>query len=285
MHGPMGESTYTKSANNLVRHIQNNTPIKDSLFEQAQLYFETSDKDKQTCFELQRRIKSIEDLLQAANNKTKSIINKNLEAAQLLLKKEQTRQQKIRTPRYKKVKTLCTLLLSLTEADNWQKTQVYSAKLLGTLQLLSPGEGAKTAHQNQRFKPAYKGVIALRLLDKLLKENKIDIKYINERYQKKLRYPELKSGLTLFQSDVAIPVLIASIFQDVGLMHPKAQKILTGEEGTLDEFRVLDKLERLALLKINHKQTLDFITNGLGMEQYIGNSKKERTDFVRVQEV
>jgi hypothetical protein len=284
MHGPMGESTYTKSANNLVRDIQNNTPTKDSLFEQAQLYFETSDKDKHTCFELQRRIKSIEDSLQAADNKNKSIIKKNIEAAQLLLKNEQTRQQKIRTSRYKKVKTLCTLLLTLTEADNWQKTQVYSAKLLGTLQLLSPGEGAKDAHQNQRFKPAYKGVIALRLLDKLLKEKKIDIQYINERYQKKLRYPELKSGLTLFQSDVAIPVLIAAIFQDVGLMHPKAQKILTGEDGTLDEFRVLDKEERLALLKINHEQTIDFITNGLGMEQYIGNSKQERTDFVRNQE-
>ncbi|AGH45112.1 hypothetical protein C427_3003 [Paraglaciecola psychrophila 170] len=64
------------------------------------------------------------------------------------------------------------MLLALTEADNWQKTQVYSAKLLGTLQLLSPGEGAKVAHQNQRFKPAYKGVIALRLLDKLLIEKK-----------------------------------------------------------------------------------------------------------------
>jgi hypothetical protein len=284
MHGPMGESTYTKSANNLVRDIQNNTAINDSLFEQAQLYFETSDKDKQTCFELQRRIKSIEDSLQAADKKTKTIINKNLDAAKLLLKKERTRQQQICTPRYKKVKTLCTLLLSLTEADNWHKTQVYSAKLLGTLQLLSFGEGAKVAHQNPRFKPAYKGVIALRLLDKLLIEKKIDIQYINERYQNKLRYPEQKSGLTLFQSDVAIPVLIASIFQDVGLMHPKAQKILTGKDGTLDEFRVLDKEERMALLKINHEQSLDFITNGLGMEQYIGNSKQERTDFVRDQE-
>ena len=280
----MGESTYTKSANNLVKDIQNNTVINDSLFEQAQLYFETSDKDKQTCFELQRRIKSIEDSLQAADKKTKIIINKNLDAAQRLLKKERTRQQQICSPRYKKVKTLCTLLLSLTEAYNWHKTQVYSAKLLGTLQLLSLGEDAKVAHQNPRFKPAYKGVIALRLLDKLLKEKKIDIQYINERYQKKLRYPEQKSGLTLFQSDVAIPVLIAAIFQDVGLMHPKAQKILTGEDGTLDEFRVLDKEERLALLKINHEQTLDYITNGLGMEQYIGNSKQERTDFVRDQE-
>ncbi|MFT5924505.1 MAG: hypothetical protein ACI9LE_001504 [Paraglaciecola sp.] len=284
MHGPMGESTYTKSANNLVRHIQSNTPIKDSLFEQAQLYFETSDKDKQTCFELQRRIKIIEDSLQAADKKTKTIVNKNLDTAQLLLKKEQTRQQQICTLRYKKVKDLCTLLLTLTEADNWQKTQVYSAKLLGTLQLLSPGEGAKAARQNQRFKPAYKGVIALRLLDKLLKEKKIDVQYINDRYQKKLRYSEQKLGLTLFQSDVAIPVLIAAIFQDVGLMHPKAQKILTGEDGTLDEFRVLEKEERLALLKINHEQTLDFVTNGLGMEQYIGNSKQERIDFVRDQE-
>jgi hypothetical protein len=279
MHGPMGESTYTKSANSLVKHIQSNSPLKDSLFEMAQLYFETSDKDKQICFELQQEIKNIEFSLQAAAQKDKTIHHKKRDTTELLLRTERVRQQQSRTLRYNKVKQSCALLLALTEADNWQKTQIYSAKLLGTLQLLSPGEGTKVAYQNQRFKPAYKGVIALRLLDKLLKENKIKIQYINERYQENLRYPEQNSELTLFQRDVALPVLIAAIFQDVGLMHPKAQLILTGEDGTLDEFRVLEKEERLALLRINHEQTLDFITHGLGMEQYIGNSKQERIDF------
>jgi len=281
MHGPIGESTFTKAVNSLVKYIQSNTPIKDSLFEQAQLYFETSDKDKQTRIELQRKVKKIKSSLQSADVKKTTNIDKKLDATQLLFKKERTRQQQACSVRSGKVKDLCTKLLVLSEANNWQETQVNSAKFLGTLQLLSPHEGAKLAQQNQRFKPAYKGIIALRLLDKLLEDEKIIHPYINERYQEKLRYPEQEGNLTLFQRDVAIPLLIAAIFQDAGLMHPKAQLILKGEDGTLDEFRVLGKEDRIALLKINHEKTLDFITHGLGMEQYIGYSKQERAAFNR----
>jgi hypothetical protein len=281
MYGPMGESTFTKAVTTLVKYIQSNTPIKDSLFEQAQLYFETSDENKQARLVLQEKINNIENLLQAADNKTKVNMKKKLYAAQLAFKKELSRQQQARTLRITAVIELCTNLLVLCEAGNWQETQVKSAKLLGTLQLLSPGVGAKLARQNQRFKPAYKGVIALRLLDKLLKDEKISNHYINDRYQEELRYPDQEGDLSQFQRDVAIPVLIAALFQDVGLMHPKAQLILKGEDGTLDEFRVLGKEDRLALLKINHKQTLDYISHGLGMRQYIGNSKEERADFER----
>jgi len=279
MYGPMGESTFTKAVTTLVKYIQSNTPIKDSLFEQAQLYFETSDEDKRARLDLQKKIKNIEVSLQVADKKSKVNINKKFYAAQLTFKKELTRQQQTRTLRSGKVIDLCTELLHISEAGNWQETQVKSAKLLGTLQLLSPRAGAKLAQQNHRLKPAYKGVIALRLLDKLLKDEKISNHYINERYQEKLRYPHQEGDLSLFQRDVAIPVLIAALFQDVGLMHPKAQLILKGEDGTLDEFRVLGKEDRLALLKINHEQTLDYISHGLGTRPYIGNSKEERAAF------
>jgi hypothetical protein len=281
MHGPMGESIYTKAVTTLVKLIQSTTPIKDSLFEQAQLYFESSDDDKKTRLTLQHEVKSIENSLSAADEKTKAKMDKQLDAAQQTLKKERARQQEERTLRYQRVMDVCAKLLLLAEADSWQETQVNSAKLLGTLQLLSPGEGAKLAQQNQRLKPAYKGVIALRLLDKLLMEEQINNQYINERYQQKTRYPEIENELTLFQRDVAIPVLIAALFQDIGLLHPRAQLILKGEDGSQDEFRVLGKEDRLALLKINHEQTLDYITHGLGMEQYVGNSKEERAEFER----
>jgi hypothetical protein len=281
MHGPMGESTFTKAVNSLVKNIQSNTPVKDSLFEQAQLYFKMSDKDKQIRLELEGNVKTLKMSLQTSDVKTLTNIDKKIDAAQRIFKKERTRQQQACSVRNQKVKELCTELLVLSEADNWQETQVNSAKVLGTLQLLSPGEGAKLAQKNQKFKPVYKGVIALRLLDKLLLDKKISNHYINKRYQEKMRYSEQQEDLTLFQRDVAIPLLIAAIFQDVGLIHPKAQLILKGEDGTLDEFRVLGKEDRLSLLKINHEKSLDFITHGLGMEQYIGNSKQERATFDR----
>jgi hypothetical protein len=281
MHGPMAESIYTKAVATLVKLIQSDTPIKDSLFEQAQLYFETSDEDKKTRLTLQQEVKIIENALNETDEKSKAKMDKKLDATQQTLKKERARQQQQHALRHQKVIDVCAKLLLLAEADSWQETQVNSAKLLGTLQLLSPGEGAKLALQNQKLKPAYKGVIALRLLDKLLIDEQISNQYIHERYQAKLRYPEQEGELTRFQRDVAIPVLIAAIFQDVGLLHPKAQLLLKGVDGSLDEFRVLEKEDRLALLKINHEQTMDYITHGLGMEQYIGNSKEERAEFER----
>jgi hypothetical protein len=230
MHGPMGESIYTSAVSALVKCIKSSTPIKDSLFEQAQTYFQTSDEDKKLVIDLQRQVNDIESALKTTDEKTKK--DKNFIAAQLAAKKEQTRQQQARTLRLDSVINICTKLLILAEANDWQETQVNSAKLLGTLQLLSPGEGVKLAQQNQRLKPAYKGIIALRLLDKLLIDEQIKHPYINRYYQGKLRYPEKEEELTPFQREVAIPLLIAAIFQDVGLLHPSAQLILKGEDGT-----------------------------------------------------
>ena len=279
MYGPMEESIYTKAVSTLVKYIHSQTPIKDSLFEQAQLYFESSEKDKNTRRSLQQEINLIKESLVKGDEKNKIKQKKKLVATEQTYKKERARQQQQRTLRYQKVADLCCKLLVLSEGESWQDTQTNSAKLLGTLQLLSPGEGAKLAQYHQKLKPAYKGVLALRLLDKLLLEEHISNQYIQQRNQPSQRYPEKEGELTLFQRDVAIPILIAALFQDVGLLHPEAQLLLKGEDGTLDEFRVLDKDIRLQLLKINHEQTLDYITFGLGSDQYVGNSKEEKVSF------
>ncbi|MFT4654432.1 MAG: hypothetical protein ACJA0G_001078 [Kangiellaceae bacterium] len=272
----IGESSYTKSVSNVVRDIRGNTPVKDSLFEQAQLYFEAFDENKNTQTALHKDIENIQSELQAATLKTSEKIANKLKIAKQTLKNEVARQEDERICRLHKVELVCSNLLMLSEAENWQKTQVNSAKLLGTLLLLSPGEGTKLAYQNQRLKPAYKAVIAIRLLDKLLKDEQINNQYINERYQPYLRYSQKERDLTLFQHDVLIPIMSAALFQDVGSLHPSAQLILKGESGKLDEFRILDQEDRQALRKINNEQTLHYITHGLGMQKYVGNSKEER---------
>jgi hypothetical protein len=279
MFGVMEESIYTKAVTTLVKYINSQTPIKESLFEQAQLYFESSEKDKNIRRGLQQEINLIKQSLLKSDGKNKITSQRKLEIIEQTYKKERARQQQERTLRYQKVADVCCKLLVLSEGNSWQETQTYSAKLLGTLQLLSPGEGAKLAQYHQKFKPAYKGVLALRLLDKLLLEEDISNQYINERNQGNRRYPEKEGELTLFQRDVAMPMLIAALFQDVGLLHPEAQLLLKGEDGTSDEFRVLDKDIRLKLIKINHEQTLDYITFGLGSDQYVGDSKEDKVSF------
>jgi len=281
MHGPMGESSYTKSVSNLVRDVESSTTLQDSIFEQAKLYFENSDKadGNDLYFEQQKQIRALEESWQSADAKNRVAIAKNLSVALRTLKKDFASEEDKRIQRLHKVLAVCSQLLVLSEAENWQKTQVNSAKLLGTLQLLSPGEGVNRPIQNQRLKPIYRGVLAIRLLDKLLNDGQINTQYIKDRYQADSRYPEKIGALTLFQREVAIPIIMSSLFQDIGSLHPKAQLILKGEDGTLDEFRLLEKEERQSLLRINHEQTLNFITFGLGVDSYVGNSKEERSEF------
>lgn len=279
MHGGVGESLYTKAVSNLVRIIQSNTSVKDSLFEQAQLYFANDSEEHKGYLELQKGIKTIEESIRAAGNRNTAALEHKLNVAKISLKKHYAAQDDARVLRVQKVTEVCSSLLGLCEGENWEKTQINSAKLLGTLQLLSPGEGAKLPYQNQKLKPAYKAVIALRLLDKLLVDEQISNQYINKRFKTDSRYPEHEGDLTGFQYDVAMPVVIAALFQDVGSLHPDAQQILKGKDGDLDEFRLLSKDERLQLLKINHEQTLHYIAYGLGIHRYVGNDKTQRTAF------
>ncbi|MGJ8674399.1 MAG: hypothetical protein ACSHWP_00495 [Pseudoalteromonas sp.] len=281
----MGESSYTKSVSNLVRDVESSTTLQDSIFEQAKLYFESSDKadGNNLYFEQQKQIRSLEESLQSADAKNRATIAKKLSVALRTLKKDYASEEDKRIQRLHKVLAVVSQLLVLSEAENWQKTQVNSAKLLGTLQLLSPGEGPNRPILNQRLKPIYRGVLAIRLLDKLLNDGQISTQYIKDRYQADRRYPENVGNLTLFQREVAIPVLMSALFQDIGTLHPKAQLILKGKDGKLDQFRLLDKEDRMSLLKINHEQSLNFITFGLGVDRYVGNSKEERNEFEKTE--
>lgn len=285
MHGPMGESSYTKSVSNLVKAVESSTTLQDSIFEQAKLYFEGCDHadGSDLYFEQQKQIRSLEESLIAADATNKAAVAKKLSLALRTLKKDYASEEDKRIQRLRKVLDVCSQLLVLCEAENWQKTQVNSAKLLGTLQLLSPGECPNRPILNQRLKPIYRGVLAIRLLDKLLNDGQISTQYIKDRYQADRRYPEKVGDLTLFQREVVIPVIMSALFQDIGTLHPKAQLILKGKDGTLDEFRLLDKEDRMSLLKINHEQSLNFITFGLGVDRYVGNSKEERNEFEKTE--
>lgn len=279
MHGIVGQSKFTKSIADLVSLIDGKSPLKDSLFEQASEYFESGDKDKVKLSALTAKFNSISQSLKTANKRTAELKKDELKKAKLKLKEESDRQEKERAKRLQNVMNVCEKIIRLSEGENWEKTQTSSARVLGTLHLLCPTDGINVLKEKQRYKPAYKSVLTMRLLDKLLADDQIVLKYIRSRYNPNRRYSALSKDLTPFHLDVAFPLITAAIFQDIGLMHPQAQKILHGEDGQADKYRVLDKETRIKLLKLNHKYTLDYLQNGLGTERYIGNSKPERDQF------
>ncbi len=74
-----------------------------------------------------------------------------------------------------------------------------------------------------------------------------------------------KADYSPFRDDVQLPLLMAAILQDIGTYHPDALAILKGADGDLDEFRVLDDENRVALLKINYQETLKLCDKRVGL--------------------
>lgn len=276
MHGPIGESNATRMVNSLVNQIQSRTPVQDSLFEQASVYFLNAEQDKQKLAKLTLHLEDAKQDYARAPKVAKSSLKEELKLAQRKHSLELSRQQDLRIKRREQVIKLCTLLIKTAEGNDWDETQTASAKVLGTLFLQSPRSGKKLAEQHQKLKPAYKAVLALRLLDKLLLDNNVTLSYIAQRYTDDERYSKTPNSLNLFQQEVCVPIVMAAIFQDIGLQHPEAQQVLKGQDEQKDEFRLLEQETRMRLLKLNHKHTMDYIEYGLGTGEYIGNSKEER---------
>jgi len=180
---------------------------------------------------------------------------------------------------------ICLEILELTEGENLAETNRKSAQFLGTLQLLSPTEGGKVAVNNEQCKSLYKAVLSLRLLDKLFIDNQISEPYIRKFLKNisSIQYANLAlSEPDIFQQytrSVKIPILMAALIQDIGNYHHDAQNILYGADGQDDPFRVLDIEARKKLLQTNYRETIKYLTNGLGCLAYIGDSKEERTRF------
>ncbi|MGV2872417.1 hypothetical protein [Colwellia sp. E150_009] len=185
--------------------------------------------------------------------------------------------------RYNHLLAVCNEIIELAEGDTFEESNRKSAQLLGTIQLLSPTEGKKVAENNEQCKALYKAILSLRLLDRLLLTNGINEPYI----LKVLTELEGKSFMELdtdarlrFTELVKIPLVMAALLQDIGHNHAQAQTILRGADGNLDPHRTLPIEDRKKLLQINHKHTLDYISNGIGIPSYNGNSKADRTRFI-----
>ncbi|MBL4899874.1 MAG: hypothetical protein JKX76_09575, partial [Colwellia sp.] len=144
-------------------------------------------------------------------------------------------------------------------------------------------EGSKVSANNKYCKSLYNAVLSLRLLDRLLFDNKITDPHIAQTLAE---FSE--QSFSQFNIDaqrrvieqIKIPLLMAALLQGIGIYQSDAQKILTGTDSIKDPHRTLDVEERKKLLTINYKQTLKYITDGLSVPVYVGHSKEERDQFV-----
>ena len=187
------------------------------------------------------------------------------------------------TERHSHLESICYEILELTEADSFEESNRKSAQLLGTIQLISPTEGSKVSANNELCKALYKATLSVRLLDKLLFNNEVNDPYVLSvlaEFEGQSFADFDDAARRRFTYLVRIPLVMAALLQDIGQNDAQAQSILHGEDGNQDPQRTLAIEDRKQLLQINHKKTLSYISNGLGVPSYVGNSKAERDQFV-----
>ncbi|NMP30491.1 hypothetical protein HII17_02850 [Thalassotalea sp. M1531] len=268
------QSLLTTQVSNLLDRMFKASPIKDALIDGAAEFFAN-----------QPLVNKINEELDEKNKHSSG------EQKQAAIETDRTNfQQQLRSERVERnerLTNICYEILELSEGENFEETNRKSAQLLGTIQLLSHTEGnpLQIAKINEQHKPLYKAVLSLRLLDQLILDGAIKDSYIQhfigditpEQYKE---YKELNEvGYEVFVSEVKIAIIKAALIQDIGNYHPDAQLILVGANEDKDPFRTLEVDERKELLQINYRETLKYLVEGIGVGDYMGNSKKDRDLF------
>ncbi|PKI17289.1 hypothetical protein [Colwellia sp. 12G3] len=247
------QTHYTRQIQHLLAKVYGKSAVKDSLLDRAIGYFEQEE-------------------FRPSDEKTST------DESQL--------EQMQRTERHSCLQSISLTILELAEGDSYAENNRKSAQFLGTIQLLSPTEGKRIATSNEQNKSIYKAVLCLRLLDRLIIDGQVVEPYINKFLTEITpeQYIDFAShdsdGHQRFIEQVKVPLIMAALLQDIGNYHPKAQTMLCGADGKLDAFRTLEVKQRKELLQINYRETLKFLSEGIGMPTFVGNTKAERDKFI-----
>ncbi len=276
----MSESSSTKAISNLVKKVRASSQLKDSMFEEAAGFFAQLPEIKKKSATLEQNLATAQLHLSENTKKNDAEkLKKKLDHCRKQVKDYEAELAERRLTRLHKLKSICDEILSLCIGQNMDATNRKYAKLLGTLALRAPDRENATLQYNQQGQHLYQAVLSLKLLDQLLDDRRINNEYILER-----SLQNKNDENSPFRSEVQIPLLITALLQGVGNCHPDAQKILKGETGDQDEFRLLEKNERLELLKCTYQQDLNYLIDGLGVDKYVGHSRIERDLFNQKEE-
>lgn len=266
------DNKYTLQVKQLIEDVYPKDNQRESLYSDARMYFASVNVQQLRIDQLQTKLANTDVSKQG---KAKA---EHLKGELKKINAEFEEQRKVRIDR---LHSVVAKLIYLCEADSFEETQLLSSKFLGTLMLLTRGPEGNFATLHQRLKPLYKAVLALRLVDKVHNMDVKDNRYLSHVQDSVMRFKGNSETREKWQEDVARPIIICALLQDIGLQAPEASKILHGPQKNLDAFRLLDETDRKQLLKVNFTQTLDYLKNGLGIPRYIGNDKAERDRFVK----
>ncbi|SNY49489.1 hypothetical protein SAMN06297280_1431 [Arsukibacterium tuosuense] len=193
----------------------------------------------------------------------------------------QYQDERARLMRWADLHMLAEQLLKLSEGESNSETLAFSARLLGCLQIMVPTAKRQRELVQFAYKPLYRAVLSLRLLDHLLAQQLLDEPALVSHYQ--LRNRQAPDDCP-YRQHVQLPIVMAVLLQDIGLLHPDALGIIQGELAQFDSGRPLNLDERERLLQVSSAASLALLQQGFGIAPYKGNDKAEREQYFAAQQ-
>lgn len=275
MNDTLGQSAYTRAIKSLVSRISDATSKQLSFYELAANWFVGQKSRVQQDTEYQQQLFLLELRRKQCSQRDLVLVERQLALVQQRYADWQLTQQQMGIKHYLKLQQLCYDILAVCQAEKPEDTLQLSAKVLGTIQLMSPTYGKQIASNNQKVKHLYKAVLCLRLLDKLIEDDNLQHSFIRQRWQQS-QTAVRQAGYDAFRDDVQVPLLMAVLLQDIGTLSAEAQHILKGADGTADEFRVLEQGERGELLQISFAQSMAFLQKAMAFAPFTGKDAQEQ---------
>ncbi len=277
------ENSYSKHLRKLISALLSGSRFQLSLYGAASRFFSRDELDTAHIAQLQQEWELSQARLGQATRKTEERLIADVQQKRQRLFDAEHHYEQQQQKRQQQLLELCRHLLELTEGQNRQETIQRSSRLLGTLQLMAPSEGDQMAAMQQKYKPFYKAVLSLRLLDHLLERKLITNSYILKKAAERdqqLQLPDLSQPCP-FRDDVQIPLLMAVLLQDIGHCHPQSLQLLQAE-GSQPNYRYqFSPAEREQFQEISLQASLRFLLKGIGVPVYRGNSRAGRDIFLQ----
>ena len=255
--------SYFKKIKSIVDEIYPDDLEQPSIYRDTTLFFINDAKSTRDQLDLKIQIAAVQDALAEADSSETSA---ELESLISKLDKAKQADATSRHIRLTRVRALCSRIYDLCEGDSAAETQHKTAKFLTALWLMAEQHKGNLQALNQRLKVPYKLALTLRFADKILEKQLANVPNWKTFSNPEERYNPDPEHKKTWLAAVAMPLMIASLFQDAGLQHPLSIKLLHGATGRADPFRVLHQEERQSLLKMNYRFSIDYVTLGLGVD-------------------
>ncbi|WP_100656809.1 hypothetical protein [Alteromonas flava] len=258
---PAIEDDYLTQVQALVDEIAHATDDSSSIMGDVSQYFINAARRAKQQLELKVKIAELQDTTSLAEFQQQELDGLIAQLDELQGQADKGRQQRLQ-----RIRKVCQTLNDLCEGKNKQQSQHKTAKFLASLWLLSEQHEGHQQNYHQRLKIPYKMALTLRLVDEVIEHQLLRVPNWLTFSDPEIRFHGTEAERQKWFALVAIPALTSALFQDAGLFHPLAIKLLRGNDKSKDPFRVLDNEERTSLLKMNYRFSIDYVTSGLGVD-------------------